>query len=67
MPKVFSIFVQLASIQVHSKVKFSTSNTGRLILKKKMFFCVGEYTGYGFDEQRLIWYVFRLWGMAFTV
>ena len=26
MPKVFSIFVQLASIQVHSKVKFPTSN-----------------------------------------
>ena len=66
MPKVFSIFVQLASIQVHLKVKFPTSNTGRLVLKKNLFFCVGEYTEYGFDQQRLIWYVFRLWGMVFS-
>ena len=65
MPKVLSIFVQLASIQVHSKVKFPISKTGRLVLKK-MFFCVGEYTEYGFDQQKLIWYVFRLWGMVFS-
>ena len=38
-------------------------NTGRLVLKK-LFSCVGEYTEYGFDQQRLIWYVCRLWDMV---
>ena len=38
--------------------------------------CIGMYavsnrdalvwTGYGFDQQRLIWYVCRLWGMVFS-
>ena len=28
-------------------------STGRLVLKKS-FFCVSEYTEYGFDQQRLI-------------
>ena len=28
-----------------------------IVLKKKLFFCVGEYTEYGFDQQRLIWYM----------
>ena len=28
--------------------------TGRLVLKNKMFFCVGEYAEHGFDQQRLI-------------
>ena len=32
------------------------SLSGRLILKIT-FFCVGEYAEYGFDQQRLIWYV----------
>ena len=40
-------------------------NTGRLVLKKNCF-CVGEYAEYGFDQQRLIWYVFRLWDMVFS-
>ena len=34
----------------HSKTSF----------EKKLFFCVGEYAEYGFDQQRLIWYVCRL-------
>ena len=41
-------------------------DTGRLVLKKKLFICVGEYTEYGFDQQRLIWYVFHLWDMVFS-
>ena len=32
---------------------------------KKLFFCVGEYAEYGFDQQRLIWYVCRLWDTVF--
>ena len=35
-------------------------DTGRLVLTKKSFFCVGEYAEYGFDQQRLIWCVFGL-------
>ena len=27
--------------------------------KTKLVFCVGEYAEYGFDQQRLIWYVCR--------
>ena len=42
------------------------NSTGRLVLKKTVFFCVGEYTEYGFDQQRLIWYVCRLWDMVFS-
>ena len=34
---------------------------GRLVLKKKLYFCVGEYAENGFDQQRLIWYICRLW------
>ena len=37
-------------------LRFTIKRTGRLVLKK-MFFCLGEYTEYGFDQQRLIWYV----------
>ena len=37
----------------------------RLVLKK-LFFCVGEYAEHGFDQQRLIWYVCRLWDMMFS-
>ena len=33
-------------------------------LKNELFFCVGEYAEYGFDQQRLIWYVCRLWDMV---
>ena len=33
---------------------------------EKNFFCVGEYAEYGFDQQRLIWYVFRLWDRVFS-
>ena len=41
-------------------VRHRRESTGRLVLKKTVFFCVGEYVKYGFDQQRLIWYVFRL-------
>ena len=41
-------------------------STGRLVLKKELFFCVGEYAEYGFDQQRLIWYVCRLRDMVFS-
>ena len=27
---------------------------------------MGEYAEYEFDQQRLIWYVFRLWEMVFS-
>ena len=43
------------------------NNVERLVLgqtEKNYFFCVGEYAEYGFDQQRLIWYVCRLWDMA---
>ena len=29
-------------------------------------FCVGEYAECGFDQQRLVWYVCRLWDMVFS-
>ena len=29
-------------------------NTGRLVLKKSVFSCMGEYAEYGFEQQRLI-------------
>ena len=35
----------------------SLLRTGRLVLKK-LFFCVGEYAEYGFDQQRLIYGMF---------
>ena len=41
-------------------------DTGRLVLKKKLFFCVGEYPEYGFDQQRLIWCICRLWDIVFS-
>ena len=34
--------------------------------KNWVFFCVGEYAEYGFDQQMLIWYIFRLWDMVFS-
>ena len=39
--------------------------TARLVLKK-LFFCVGEYAEYGFDQQTLICYVFAcgIWCLA---
>ena len=40
--------------------------TGRVVLKKAVFFCEGEYAEYGFDQQKLIWYVFHLWDMVFS-
>ena len=27
---------------------------------------MSEYAEYGFDQQRLIWYVFRLWDLLFS-
>ena len=55
-------FRYLFNLRLYNKyiqrVKFPTSKTGRLVLKKNLFFSVGEYTEYGFDQQRLIWYVF---------
>ena len=27
---------------------------------------MSEYAEYGFDQQRLIWHVFRLWDMVFS-
>ena len=45
---------------------YALCSTGRLVLKETLFFCVGEYAGYGFDQQRLIWYVFCLWDMVFS-
>ena len=33
------------------------SYTGRKVFfKKTLFFCLGEYVEYGFDQQMLIWY-----------
>ena len=37
----------------------------RLVLKKTVF-CVGEYAEYWFDQQRLIWFIFRLWDIVFS-
>ena len=41
-------------------------NTARLVLKKTLFFCMGKYAEYVFDQQRFLWYVFRLWDMVFS-
>ena len=32
--------------------------------EKNCFFCVGELAEYGFDQQRLLWYVIHLWDMV---
>ena len=32
--------------------------------EKNCFFCVGELAEYGSDQQRLLWYVIRLWDMV---
>ena len=45
-----------ANFWQHSKTSF----------EKKLFFCVSENAEYGFDQQRLIWYVCRLWDMVFS-
>ena len=42
------------------------TNPGRLVLKNNYSFCVGEYAKYGFDQQRLIWYVFGLKDIVFS-
>ena len=34
--------------------------------EKNCFFWVDEYAEYGYDQQRLIWYGFRLWHMVFS-
>ena len=47
-------FVRLPSSIKHWKTSFEKT------------FCVGEYAEYGFDQQRLIWYVFRLCDMVFS-
>ena len=47
-------------VNMHKDKHWNTS------FEKKMFFCVGEYAEYGFDQQRLIWHVFRLWDMVFS-
>ena len=39
------------------------NSTGRLVLKK-LSFCVGEQAEYGFDQKRLVSYVFHLWGLT---
>ena len=41
-------------------------NTQRLVLKKNCFSAWAS-TEYGFDQQRLIWYVCRLWDMVFRI
>ena len=48
-----------------SQCRLVYPNYGRLV-SKKLFFCLGEYAEYGFDQQRLTWYVFRLWDMVFS-
>ena len=35
----------------------SKENYWKTSFEKKLFYCVGEYAEYGFDQQRLIWYV----------
>ena len=52
-------------LSVSLSVCLSVYLSRRLVLKKN-FFCVGEYAEYGFDQQRLIWYVYRLWDMVFS-
>ena len=45
----------------HTQKNWTTS------LEKKLFSCVGEYAKYGFDQQRLIWYMFvacAIWCLA---
>ena len=55
------LLVYLSDILVHlSAVYLSHWKTS---FEKSCFFCVGEYAEYRFDQQMLIWYVFRLWGL----
>ena len=50
------------SFNVSIKIKYRKTS----FEKKKLFFCVNEYAEYGFDQQRLIWHVCRLWDMVFS-
>ena len=38
----------------------------RRLVFKKLFLCVDKYAEYGFDQQRLMCYVCRLWDMVFS-
>ena len=64
-------FSEAASIQL---LKKTAHRTDIILLriwktsfeKKTVFFCIAKYAAYGFDQQRLIWYVFRLWDIVFS-
>ena len=56
----------LVWLSVHLYEYVKRYKIGRLVLKKTLFFCVGEYPEYGFDHQRLKWYVCRLWDIVFS-
>ena len=66
----FMHFSEAASIQL----LYETAHRTDIILlriwktsfEKNCVFCIGEYAAYGFDQLRLIWYVFRLWDMVFS-
>ena len=47
-------------------IKFSLRHWKTSFEKKTGFLCVGEYAEYGFDQQRLILYVIRLWDVVFS-
>ena len=53
-------------IQVYEVMRSITVKQRKTSFEKTVFFCVGEYAEYGFDQQRLIWYVFRQWDMVFS-
>ena len=42
------------------------ANTGRLILKKHCFFALVSRLKMGFDQQGLIWYVFRPLALVYS-
>ena len=51
---------------LYSPASLSVFKHWKTSFEGNCFFCVGEYAEYGFDQQRLIFYVCRLWDMVFS-
>ena len=53
MQLLFRMFSAKAHFNIVEKSvhTIDLKNTRRLVLKKKLFFCVGEYAEYGSDQQ----------------
>ena len=63
LKRCFTRFIWQRVTQFIERRRYKDSKTN---FEKKLFFGVGKYAEYGFDQQRLIWYVCRQWDMVFS-